>query len=299
MNPPPPARSRRVPLVLVAFLVVGLSVGLAATYLAAPPPGYALPTSELTTGGIGLQELGWILLSLLIVPFALLGVVRLRQGRGLASYRPIVTFLVAGMLALAFLVVARLVVNAPASSRLIGNNTTGGATPPGSTPTCTTNCTYVPGPAPVFPGVPGWVGYVGLIVVVGIALLALASLVNRPREPEAGPAVAVVRKSLEAALGALAPGSSADPRAVVIALYAQLLERVVPFLDAYETATPREIERESVRRFQIQPRNAQTLTRLFEEARYSTHPFSEARVDEARAALRAALNDLDVASHRQ
>ena len=280
---------------LLAFLVVALAVGVAATYLAAPPPGAAPAASgELPLSApLTLQTLGWVLLGLLIVPFAFLALYRARVRSSFADHRVFLNLLLIAMLAIAFLVIARSISYGATPA---GNNT---GPPPNNLP----NGTSLPpgsnlsppivGPTPLIPGVPGWLGYAGLIAIIAVAVVVV---VYRMR-PEPSPggveeARSAVRARLHKALSELSQGGETDPRQVVIALYADLLERIGPNLEQLDAATPREIALESVTKLGIQRDHAGTLTGLFEEARYSTHPFTSERVAEARAALAGAIADL-------
>ncbi len=295
MSPPAPPRRRTPPTAaraLLAILLVALLVGLAATYLAAPSPGSPASGGGLPLGLRGTQAFGIALLALLVAPLALLFVMFAWRRRGPTPYHAYLNLLLIALLFLAFLAVARSISYGPSLSTGPAANDTGGsgfnASPPGSNVTGNGSL-----PGPILPGIPGWVGYA---VLIGIVVAAIAVLLLRirpegfpgddePRAPE-------VRSSLEAALSALAPGAPEDPRAVIVALYAKLLERVAPNLRRADAATAREIERESVERLGLSAGHARTLTGLFEEARYSTHPLSAARVVEARTALAGALDDL-------
>lgn len=285
----PPRASRS----LLAFLVVAVAVGIAATYLAAPAPGAPPGGGELPIHVLGLQSLGWLILALVLVPFAFFVLYRARVRASLVDQRLFLNLLVIALLFIFFLVVAR--------SLSYGTPPPENGTAPPTTPG--QNASQYPvspnvtgpivGPAPIIPGVPGWVGYtvLGAIVIVAVAIVAYRL---RPESvpPELRDGAAEVRARLRRALTDLAAGGSRDPRQVVIALYADLLERIGPNLERLETATPREIALESVTKLGISRAHADTLTGLFEEARYSTHPFAPERVDEARAALAGAIADL-------
>ncbi|MCI4354404.1 MAG: DUF4129 domain-containing protein, partial [Thermoplasmata archaeon] len=123
------------------------------------------------------------------------------------------------------------------------------------------------------------------------AVLLLAPIL-RPPPPEPRDRTEPVRRSLEQALHALAQQNASDARGIIIGLYARLLEAVAPYLDELASATPREIERICIDRFGIASEHAHALTGLFEEARYSSHPFTDLQVERARTALAAALADL-------
>ncbi|MCI4346069.1 MAG: DUF4129 domain-containing protein, partial [Thermoplasmata archaeon] len=74
--------------------------------------------------------------------------------------------------------------------------------------------------------------------------------------------------------------------------YARLLLRLRPSLAATEVLTAREIEQALVDRWQVRTVPAERLTRLFEEARYSTRPLPADAVATTRNALEQILEDL-------
>ena len=84
-----------------------------------------------------------------------------------------------------------------------------------------------------------------------------------------------------------------DPRSAILALYTEMLVHLRPRVGSVETATPEEIRATHLVRLGVRPEEAHILTRLFEEARYSTHPLGPATSAEAQGALRATLADLD------
>jgi Domain of unknown function (DUF4129) len=80
---------------------------------------------------------------------------------------------------------------------------------------------------------------------------------------------------------------------VILALYGRLLRGASPFLGELGPRTPREIEAGLLRRFPIRPATARTLTGIFEEARYSTHPLDAGRLDQTRGLFREVIAELD------
>lgn len=136
----------------------------------------------------------------------------------------------------------------------------------------------------------------GLCAVV-LALLVpgvVSRLVDRRGRGEGGGPRSVDRSDLAAALAEAADAldRGADARDTVVRLYLSLLFRVAPMSGELSAATAEEIRRLYLAPLGVPPEAAETLTRLFEEARYSTHPIGEATVAEARAALRAAESAL-------
>jgi hypothetical protein len=99
-----------------------------------------------------------------------------------------------------------------------------------------------------------------------------------------------VRGALDAAAQELASGS--DPRTVILRLYGRLLRRVEPVTGNVDRATPEEIRTIHLLRLGIRVEAADALTRLFEEARYSTHPLGVDAATRASQAIADAERDL-------
>jgi hypothetical protein len=284
----------RPPRALAVFLVAALSIGLAATFLAAPAASPGPTPASQGPGVVSFSVVGWFSVGLLVLIVAALVVRRLLARSGGPVGRTLVSYLVTFLLALTFLVAVRFIdpgaVGLQPTPDVPGS--TGSGSNPGPNGTALNNTTFLP--IPLSPLLPGWLLYVGLAVAVAVALLLVPLvLARRARAAEVAPAPTAVRRTLADALAALSGSERADARGVVIRLYAELLDRVGPQLDSLEAATPREIERECVARFGIQEEHARALTRLFEEARYSSHPFTDQDVGRARSALSLALADID------
>ena len=120
-------------------------------------------------------------------------------------------------------------------------------------------------------------------MLAGLAVLVLRrerDLADRPPEPgAAGEAVQAAIAALEA---------DTDPRGAVIAAYAAMQRT----LAAHGLVrSPSEAPREFLGRVLVASRAAEhdagTLTGLFEEARFSTHPISERTRERALSALRS------------
>jgi hypothetical protein len=128
--------------------------------------------------------------------------------------------------------------------------------------------------------VPAWLPWT-LLAIVAIALAAGALVLWRQRQGPATEAVEsrAARAAVEAAIGAL--DDEADPRRGVIAAYGEmqraLAERGIVRSPA---EAPREYLQRALMAGRAAEREATTLTGLFEEARYSTHPIP-GRVREA------------------
>ena len=294
MTSPRARPARRPPLVLLAFLLVALCAGLAATFLAAPAgSGGATSSTGAPPTPISTSTLGWILTGVALVPLLGLVLNRLLSRNQATSYRPFVNFLIAVLLSVTFIAIVRTLPWHPATAD------SSGAPPPGSTGGPGTNLTnQTVGPSPLgttWPGIPTVWLYVALaVVVLAVVLLATPRLLRREEGPAPEPdANGALRRSFRDALRGLEAGAAGDARRTVLILYGRLLERIAPRLDALEPATPREIEQACVERLGLGAAHARSLTRLFEEARYSSHPFTSTEVDVARAALSACLGDLD------
>jgi hypothetical protein len=83
-----------------------------------------------------------------------------------------------------------------------------------------------------------------------------------------------------------------DPRAAILALYATLLARVAPIVPDLDRSTAEEIRVHHLVRLGIRESAARTLTRIFEEARYSSHRLGPEQVTQATQAIRMAESDL-------
>jgi Domain of unknown function (DUF4129) len=158
----------------------------------------------------------------------------------------------------------------------------------------------------LFPSLPPWVPFVllaSVLLLFVVVALPRARRYLRDREEEArdrrraAPTVpAGVRDALNRASTELDLG--ADPRTVILGLYEEMLAHLRPLVDSYEADTPEEIREVHLNRLGVRPAAARTLTRLFEEARYSTHPMGPQQSAAAQEAVRTTLEDLDRQAHR-
>ncbi|MGD0587574.1 MAG: DUF4129 domain-containing protein [Thermoplasmata archaeon] len=290
----------RVSLVLVIVLVAALAAGAAASILAsattAPAPTSS-PASELY---LPLWVFFVAVLGMLAVICAAWVLVRLSSETKGVSNSTLVNAL------LAILVISLFIVGL----RVFG---VGGPPPPTCTSTCSTNSSSPTGTSgsgnttnlsglgayTLFPSIPPWVPFVVLAFVVLILVVVavpqtrrylaerqdrLAPKMGSAPEPP-GVRAALTRASAELDLGA-------DPRLVVLALYSEMLMHLQPMVGSVETSTPEEIRTVHLVRLGVRPEAARTLTRLFEEARYSTHPMGPKESLLAQEAVRATLDDL-------
>jgi hypothetical protein len=291
----------RVSPVLLVVLVVALATGAAASILVAastappPPPG----SSSL----VMLPQWAIAALSFAVILFILGGLViwRLSSSRHLEMNRLAVSILAVILLGMFFVIAARVVgfggqVGTGTGSG--GGNSTSGAN--GTNPLHGGNLTGPGGQITLFPNVPGWVPFVILgvvvllIVVVGIPqtrrYLADRREISASRRRTAVSVPSGMREALTRASAELDLGG--DPRFVILALYGRMLQYLQPMVGAIETSTPEEIRAAHLVRLGVRPEAASTLTHLFEEARYSTHPMGPAESARAQGAVRATLDDL-------
>lgn len=298
--PAPP--SRRVSLWVGVLVLAAVALGGAAALLTAPvaptPPSYFYPgfNISVTTGG-------WLVIGFVVVWLAYHFLERFRHGTGHIPNRALNAALVAILVAIAFVFVAR----------AFGPTATGGAGPPESgggnaTPTAAINNTtnlsvHSIGFEPLNVGgwsIPGWVVFAAILAVAAVVgLVAVPAYLARRSAIGASPPVGpAVRRDLAEALRTLRSSRDPDVREVIITLYARLLLRISPALGDLDAQAPREIEQACVASLHIQPDTARALTTLFEEARYSTHALDAATGARAQEVFRQALADLDAAGLR-
>ena len=135
--------------------------------------------------------------------------------------------------------------------------------------------------------VPAWLPWT-LLAIVGIALAAGIVLLwlRRERSVSEPPGASAPHAAVQAAIDAL--GAEADPRRAVIAAYGAM-QRTLG--ERGVVRSPAEAPREYLQRALVASRStereARTLTGLFEEARYSTHPIPERFREMALSALRS------------
>ncbi len=292
--------SRRPSAVLLVVLLVALAAGAAASLLigAATSSGPSpLPTSEWVVPPSLLEGLVFGLIALLV---GALIYQRIAGGTAPVPRRLIVTALVTILLALLFLAILRSVAGGgPLPSGGVPTPVQPGVPPPppsgGNSSVTGGNFTPI-----VFPGLPSWLPFaliVGVLVIVVAAALPLAQAYWTERS--AGPRrpapdakeVEGARAVLHAAEQELAEGG--DPREIIRRLYSGLLARLGPMVGSVEIATPEEIRTRHLLRLGVRPTAALALTRLFEEARYSSHPLGDEAVRHLRGAVSEALLDLD------
>ena len=135
--------------------------------------------------------------------------------------------------------------------------------------------------------VPSWLpwtllGIAAVAVAAGIVVLWL----RRPRPAVAPAEASATRAAVDAAIGAL--HDEADARRAVIAAYGAMQRTLGEHgVVRSPTEAPREYLQRVLVASEANEREATTLTGLFEEARYSTHPIPERLREVALAALRS------------
>ena len=299
-----PARPRAGAPTFVLLLVVlcALAVGAAASAIAT-----AVPAASTANGpGAPFSLSGSIATySLLAGVGVLLGVVLYRRLTGPTVPVPnrfVVTFLIVLLLASIFVVVGHLVVASGAVSGGSGSGagtSANNSTHSGNGSNGTVNATGTPlGPFHVL-----FLPWVLWATVVGLAVVLAVIAVPQTREVLAGwfrraprdhLSAAAARGSLERAVRSVEAGE--DPRSVIIGLYAELLRQLGRMVGDLDPATPEEIRAQHLVRLGILPPTAEALTRLFEEAKYSSHPMDAAAAQRAVRVMRAAESDLDRSS---
>jgi hypothetical protein len=144
--------------------------------------------------------------------------------------------------------------------------------------------------APKAVSLPAWVLYVLLAICVIAAVIAAITLslrLRRPRlylPPRGGEAVDPddLRDALAEGAAALRDANYDDARRAIIACYLAMERRLG---DKSDADTPDELLAKATRAGLVHGTAAKTLTGLFYEARFSTHPLSDDKRDTARQAL--------------
>jgi len=135
--------------------------------------------------------------------------------------------------------------------------------------------------------VPSWLPWTVLGIVAVAAFAGVVALrLRRPRPSAAPPDARATRAAVDAAIGAL--DAEADPRRAVIAAYGAMQRTLGEHgVARSSTEAPREYLQRVLTASRANDREVRTLTGLFEEARYSTHPIPERLREVALAALRS------------
>ena len=97
---------------------------------------------------------------------------------------------------------------------------------------------------------------------------------NRHCGPRSPPRRRAAAATVDAAISQLQLGG--DVRAAILACYQRFCELLgMRGIDEQDALTPRELESVARDQLAVSAASAETLTSLFEEARYSTHPLGE------------------------
>jgi hypothetical protein len=294
------AASSRPSVVLLLVLAVALAAGAAASLLA------GVATSSGSSSGPATELLlpSWVPIVALYV-FAGLVIGYLIYQRLSGQTMPVparytLTILLTVFLAVVFVIAAHgAFFSGGAGPHSASPSSGNGTIPPANT--TTGNATSLGGPGGYLwtPTVPAWVPFalIAIVAIVGGVFLTpqirgyLADRRDRRnRRGRAATPAAELRSALQRANAELEHGT--DARAVILALYGTVIDRVSTIVGSVEVETPEEIRSHHLVRLGIRPATAEELTRLFEEARYSTHPLSLPTVDRVRNAVRDAMADL-------
>lgn len=187
----------------------------------------------------------------------------------------------------------------PGSPPATGNNSTATNTSNSSTGGNVTSSGDHPSSATAFhfdlAGTTLWMIGIGLCALV--AFLAVPGVIARlaDRRTRGGSASPPIRR--EEVAGAMAQAADLlekgeEPRETIVGLYLTLLQLLTPRRGDLLTETPEEIRTGHLNPLGIPPQVALTLTRLFEEARYSSHPIDASTARRAQDALRRAQEAL-------
>jgi hypothetical protein len=150
-------------------------------------------------------------------------------------------------------------------------------------------------------GLPGWAPLVAVALIGFAAAAFIVPALSRrrarpilPAAPLPPPNPVMLLAETQAALAAAADrlDKTNDPRAVIVELYGRLLGEVTPYSGSLDARTPEEIRSGHLLRLGVRREAADELTRLFEEARYSSHPLDSPTIRRALAAIRTAETDL-------
>ncbi|MGC2359404.1 MAG: DUF4129 domain-containing protein [Thermoplasmata archaeon] len=298
-----PGPRRRPSLVLFAIIALALAIGAAASVVAGaasapafqPGPGSYLPVTQ--------QEVGLVLILLFAVVLGLLLYHRIRAGS-----MQIQSQFAIGSLAILFAMVLLVAILDVVGGggwgwTLVPAGNSTGPGPGTQNDTGNSNQTLAGGGGQntLFSlHLPPWALFAivaGIVLVVGAVAFPRLRKYAAERSQERGagrptPAdLQAVRSALATAEQDLEGGG--DPRTVIIALYASVLRRIGRWVGGVDPHTPEEIRSRHLVRLGIRADAAGTLTRLFEEARYSSHPLGPEAVSRATVAIREAQEDLD------
>ncbi|MGA8542653.1 MAG: DUF4129 domain-containing protein [Thermoplasmata archaeon] len=289
-------RSTAVLLVVVAF---ALAVGAAASLIAGAATAPAFHSGPIP--GLFLSENQLALLFVVgLVVFVGIAIWVYTDSRHAIPGRAAVGVIAIILVIVLFIALFHVLASSGVLNTTTPTNSTG-TPPPNNTSTGVNNTSRgnvsTPGATLGLPQTPPWLPFAGIAVAALVAVAVLFPLLWRRSEmasrgPRVNPVdVSHAQGAFEAAARELDAG--AEPRQVVIRLYATLLERVAPIVGGVDRDTPEEIRVQYLVHLGIRADAASTLTRLFEEARYSSHPMGPDAAASAQEAILQARSDLD------
>jgi hypothetical protein len=288
MTAPRPRPSTSVLLLVLLFgaLAVGAATSMLESAHGTGANGSA-PVAEIYFGNDVIVVAIVVLFAALVAPI----VYHRLQGGGALPGQFVLGVLVTLLLLIGFVVLFQHLLGGPVPSAPANGTANGTSTPPPN-PKGLGNGS---GGSPVVIHLPSWGPFAAFALVATAAVVVVlpwvrTHLAERREGRPPAPSVEETRAALHRAADRLAGGS--DPREVVRELYARLLDRIEPLSGNLDPATPDEIRSGPLRELGIRPEAAEALTRLFEEARYSTHPMGPTAADRAARAIRDAESDL-------
>ncbi|MHB1435596.1 MAG: DUF4129 domain-containing protein [Thermoplasmata archaeon] len=304
MAPDRPALPRTLRVGILLLVGIGAAVGLAAAFLRSPAsPGAGPAPSPSTTFILSPLLLGSVIVGVCLTALVFFLVYQFRQGRSPFPAQVVVGFLLVLLLLVGFVALSHLFTGTTAPS----GNSTAPATSnqTGPSPTNSTHGILTgPGGSVQTLGlsIPVWL--LGLLaaaaaIAVGyVALPFLTSLRRRPGKDDETPRSRaelgrILRRSLDEISNA-----PTDPRPAIVELYGRLLELVGPMVGGVEFDTASEIQLRHLTRLGVGAATAESLTRLFEIARYSSLPLGPEDRERARTAISQAMSELDRAGRR-
>jgi len=299
------ASNRRPPWALGLVLAAAVTFGIVAVLLSGTPPSVPSTGGTATSSPLLVPYL-WVGLGCLVLLVCWIGYMVYRRLTGGSGEYPRYTLLSLIAIILVILLILFLFRVVAHVDGLVGvrpspsNNSSGSGGSGTGTQHNTTTATNGSANYTLqgeLPGLPKWAPYAVLgVAVLTVTLIAIPFLLSYgerselSRREEPGPEP--VRAALRSTLSELESNPQADPRDLIIALYARLLEAIGVGAGPTEVMTAREIERVCVQSLGVRPTTARELTGLFEEARYSTRPMGAPAADRARRALSEALREL-------
>ncbi len=301
MAPDRPALPRPLRVGILLLAGIGTAVGLAAAFLSSPArPGTGPAPAPSTTLLLSPLVLGVAIVGVGLAGLVVFLVYQFRQGRSPFPAQVVVGFILVLLLLVGFVALS----HAFTGTQSPGGNSTAPASSnqTGTSPSNTTHGILTgPGGSIQTLGlsIPVWL--LGLLaaaaaIAVGYVALPFVTSLRGHREGDDEGARArsraelgrILRRSLDEI-----SETPADPRPAIIELYGRLLQLVGPMVGGVEFDTASEIQARHLVRLGVGPVTAESLTRLFEIARYSSQPLGTEDRDRARAAITTAMGELD------